>query len=65
MNSSTAPIDDAVLETIAQRAHFHPPPAAQSEDAVPDNPTAHHPSALFTRTLATIRQRIETLWEQR
>lgn len=48
-----------------QRTHFHPPPAAQSGDAVPDNPTAHHPSTLFTRTLANIRQRIETLWEQR
>jgi hypothetical protein len=47
-----------------QRIHFHPPPAARSNDAVPDSPADHHPSALFTRTLANIRQRIESLWNQ-
>jgi hypothetical protein len=47
-----------------QRMHFHPPPAARSKAAVPDSPVDHHPSALFTRTLANIRQRIESLWEQ-
>ena len=46
-----------------QRIHFHPPPAARSNDAVPDSPADTHPSALFTRTLANIRQRIENLWE--
>lgn len=47
-----------------QRMHFHPPPEAQSDDAVPDSPADTHPSALFTRTLANVRQRIENLWDQ-
>jgi len=47
-----------------QRTHFHPPPTARSGDAVPDNPGDRHPSALFTRTLANVRQRIERLWKQ-
>lgn len=47
-----------------QRMHFHPPPAVRSADAVPDSPADHHPSALFTRTLANIRQRIKDLWNE-
>jgi hypothetical protein len=46
-----------------QRMHFHPPPTARSNDAVPDSPADHHPSALFTRALANIRQRIDSLWQ--
>jgi hypothetical protein len=46
-----------------QRTHFHPPPAADSTAAVPDQPPDHHPSAIVTRTLANIRDRIEDLWE--
>lgn len=45
------------------RTHFHPPPAARSRDAIPDSPSDHHPSAMFTRTVASIRGRIEDLWE--
>lgn len=45
------------------RTHFHPPPAARSNDAVPDSPTDSHPSALVTRTLAAIRSRIQELWQ--
>jgi len=45
------------------RTHFHPPPAARSADAVPDRPADRHLSALFTRTLANVRQRIDELWE--
>lgn len=44
-----------------QRTHFHPPPEARSDDAVPDSPPDTHPSALFTRTLANVRQRIKNL----
>jgi hypothetical protein len=44
------------------RTHFHPPPAARSRDAVPDSPSDRHPSAMFARTLANVRGRIETLW---
>lgn len=46
------------------RMHFHPPPAARSNDAVPDSPSDRHPSAMFARTLATIRARIEDLWDE-
>ena len=45
------------------RTHFHPPPAARSRDAIPDSPTDHHPSAMFARTFANIRARIEDLWD--
>ena len=45
------------------RTHFHPPPAARSNDAVSDSPADRHPSAMFTRTLANVRRRIEDLWE--
>lgn len=45
------------------RTHFHPPPDARSADAISDSPADCHPSALFTRTLANIRQRIDDLWE--
>lgn len=45
------------------RTHFHPPPAARSRDAVPDSPTDRHPSAMFARTLANVRARIEDLWK--
>lgn len=45
------------------RTHFHPPPAARSTDAILDSPADRHPAALFTRTLANIRQRIDDLWE--
>lgn len=47
-----------------QRTHFHPPPDAKSEDAVPDDPVDRHPSAMVTRTLANIRDRIDMLWEE-
>jgi len=46
-----------------QRTHFHPLPAADSKTAVPDQPPDHHPSAIVTRTLANVRDRIEDLWE--
>lgn len=45
------------------RTHFHPPPDARSAEAIPDTPADRHPTALFTRTLANIRQRIDDLWE--
>lgn len=45
------------------RSHFHPPPAADSESAVSDQPTERHPAAMFTRTLANVRERIDDLWE--
>lgn len=41
------------------RTHFHPPPAARSNDAVPDSPPDRHPSAMFARTLATVRRMSE------
>lgn len=46
------------------RMHFHPPPTARSNDAVPDSPSDRHPSAMFARTLANVRERIEDLWEE-
>ena len=45
------------------RIHFHPPPEAESSDAMSDHPSDRHPAVIFTRTLANIRQRIEALWE--
>mgnify|MGYP000447452563 CR=1 FL=1 len=48
----------------ATRTHFHPPPAADSSDAVSDQPAEVHPMGLFTRTFANIRQRIGDLWER-
>jgi hypothetical protein len=45
------------------RMHFHPPPAARSNDAIPDSPSDRHPSAMFARTLANVRERIEDLWK--
>jgi len=45
------------------RIHFHPPPEASSTDAIPDQPSDCHPAAIFTRTLANVRQRIGDLWE--
>ncbi len=46
-----------------QRTHFHPPPNADSAAAIPDTPADQHPSAMLTRTLANIQDRIESLWE--
>ena len=46
------------------RIHFHPPPEARSDDAVPDSPADRHPSALFARVLASIQTRIEDLWNE-
>ena len=46
------------------RTHFHPPPTARSNDAVPDSPSDRHPSAMFARTLANVRARIEDLWDE-
>lgn len=46
-----------------QRTHFHPPPDARSTGAIPANPADQHPSAMFTRTLANIRERIDDLWK--
>ena len=45
------------------RMHFHPPPAARSNDAIPDSPSDRHPSAMFARTLANVREWIEDLWK--
>jgi len=46
------------------RTHFHPPPEAESTAAVADHPADRHPSALFTRTLANVRDRISDLWAE-
>jgi len=45
------------------RSHFHPPPDAASEAAVPDRPEDGHPGAMFARTMANVRDRMEGLWE--
>jgi hypothetical protein len=45
------------------RTHFHPPPQAGSADAIADQPSDCHPSDLFTRTMANIRQRIGDVWD--
>ena len=46
------------------RTHFHPPPTACSNDAVPDSPSDRHPSTMFARALASIRTRLEDLWSK-
>jgi hypothetical protein len=46
-----------------ERTHFHPPPDARSTDTIADTPPEQHPAAMLTRTLANIRDRIETLWK--
>lgn len=46
------------------RAHFHPPPDAHSEDAVPDSHDGAHPDGLFSRTLANVRERIADCWDE-
>jgi hypothetical protein len=46
------------------RAHFHPPPEADSTAAIADQPEDQHPSAMFTRTFANIRDRIADLWAE-
>jgi hypothetical protein len=48
----------------ASRTHFHPPPDAHSEDAVPDNPDGMYPDSVFTRTLANVRERIADCWSE-
>ena len=45
------------------RIHFHPPPEASSTDAIPDQPSDCHSTAIFIRTLASVRQRIGDLWD--
>jgi hypothetical protein len=45
------------------RTHFHPPPDARSEDAVPDHPDETYPDSLFSRTLANVRGRIADCWD--
>jgi hypothetical protein len=55
---------DRHLNPHTQRTHFHPPPEASSADAIPDSPGDQHPQAIFTRTLANIRERIDDLWEE-
>ena len=45
------------------RTHFHPPPSANSADAIPDQLSACHPNDLFTRTVANVRQRIADVWD--
>ena len=45
------------------RTHFHPPPSANSADAIPDQLSDCHPNDLFTRTMANIRQRIADVWD--
>jgi len=45
------------------RTHFHPPPNANSADAVADQPVDCHPNDLFTRTVANVRQRIAAVWD--
>jgi hypothetical protein len=46
-----------------RRTHFHPPPGARSTAATPDHPSDRHPTAMFSRTLANLRQRIDDLWD--
>lgn len=44
------------------RTHFHPPPAANSADAISDKPANRQPAAMLTRTLAAISDRIDDHW---
>lgn len=44
------------------RTHFHPPPEASSKKVVDDNPENRQPTAMVTRTLANISDRIDHHW---
>jgi hypothetical protein len=46
----------------ATRTHFHEPPHADDSAVVNDPVSELHPSATFARTMANVRERIETLW---
>jgi hypothetical protein len=53
---------DKHMNPHTTRTHFHPPPEASSADAIPDRPSDYHPTGIFTRTLANVRQRVDDLW---
>lgn len=48
----------------AARAHFHEPPHADDSAVVDDSVGEVHPSEMLSRTLANIRERIQTLWDR-
>lgn len=43
--------------------HFHEPPDAGHDRTVEDHVVAPHPTEMFTRTMANVRDRIAALWE--
>lgn len=49
----------------AAYAHFHRPPDADAGDVVDDPIEVTHPSDVFGRTLANVRERIASLWERK